>query len=123
MISLAIETSASSAFNSLLIGEGKRDVSEFTFFNFLTDVNKTQAYKYIITKGLFKPWSRSQDNSISCIMLYFLFSLPFSSICVCKYSWDLQESLVSIHVLVSFQYPCKNCSCLAAIVQFLCPFK
>lgn len=55
MISLAIETSASSAFNSLLIGEGKRDVSEFTFFNFLTDVNKTQAYKYIITKGLFKP--------------------------------------------------------------------
>lgn len=36
MISLAIETSASSDFNAVLIREGKRDASEFTFLNILT---------------------------------------------------------------------------------------
>lgn len=40
MISLAIEASASSDFNSLLIEGGKRDASEFTFLNFLTDFRR-----------------------------------------------------------------------------------
>lgn len=31
----------------------------------LRDVNETQAYKYIITKGLLKPRSRVRDNTVS----------------------------------------------------------
>lgn len=71
------------------------------FLQILGDVNETQSYKFIITKELFKPQSRSQANSISCIIPYFPFSLPLSSIWVWKY-WDLQESYILIHILFVF---------------------